>query len=138
MDKISVERCKTLQPIVRDKVLKILAKYPQIRVAQALRTIEQQNAISTKNTKAKGSQSAHVYGLAVDICILIDDGKSVDFNVQNYPYIIKEFKAEGFDWGGEWKGFKDYPHFQLPILSYNELGKNTFEINENLVKERLI
>ena len=42
---------------------------------------------------------------------------------KNFPHKIdhddlayKLFIAEGFEWGGDWEGRKDYQHFEMPSL----------------------
>jgi len=77
-------------------------------------------------TNAKGGQSIHNYGLAFDIVILYDlngDGiyetaswdmlKDFDKNGEaDWHTVVKFFKSKGWEWGGDWKSFKDSPHFQ--------------------------
>jgi peptidoglycan L-alanyl-D-glutamate endopeptidase CwlK len=72
-----------------------------------------------KVTNAKGGDSYHNYGLAIDI-VLIKDGKVAlwdtksDFDgdgKSDWMECVAIFKKYGWDWGGEWK-FVDAPHFQ--------------------------
>jgi len=76
-------------------------------------------------TKARGGQSYHNYGLALDIVLLKDtnnDGSfetaswetNVDFDKDgkaDWMKVIQIFKSNGWEWGGDWK-FKDTPHVQ--------------------------
>ncbi len=70
-------------------------------------------------TNAKAGESLHNYGVAID--------------VQKPPYgagtkkidksVADVAKTLGFEWGGDWPRFKDYPHFE------NRLGyKNATEL----------
>jgi peptidoglycan L-alanyl-D-glutamate endopeptidase CwlK len=60
----------------------------------------------------------HNYGLAFDVVLLYD--KNGDGNFESASWIIDEhwhkvaeyFKGKGYEWGGDWKKFKDAPHFQ--------------------------
>lgn len=71
-------------------------------------------------TNAKAGQSIHNYGLAFDIALIID-GKEASWNtvkdwdgdgVSDWMECVKIAKEEGWEWGGDWKTFKDEPHFQ--------------------------
>jgi peptidoglycan L-alanyl-D-glutamate endopeptidase CwlK len=135
MDKVSVDRIKLMHPKLRGELTKI---YEEInaaltgkaicRFAYTLRTFKEQDALFNKVpkvTKAKGGQSLHNYGLAVDIVLLKDkDGNgtfesaswetNVDFDGDGKPdwmEIVAIFKKYGWEWGGDWK-FTDKPHFQ--------------------------
>jgi len=64
----------------------------------------------------------HNYGLAIDFALRSVDGKDVtwdmgkDFDGDGKPdwmEVVEEAKKLGFEWGGDWKSFKDYPHFQM-------------------------
>lgn len=71
----------------------------------------------TWKTNAKGGQSYHNYGLAVDVCIINQTG--ADFNITED--IAGIFKSEGWQWMYDLIK-KDKPHFQLTFgLSINEL-----------------
>lgn len=68
-------------------------------------------------TNAKGGQSNHNFGIAMDFGVF-KDGKYLD---SSSPSIAeKVHKAVGaiagkygLEWGGEWTSIKDYPHFEV-------------------------
>ena len=140
MDKITIDRIQQLHPKVRSEADKIykdiceaLTGKAICRFSHTLRTFAEQNSLyaigrtkpGTKVTNAKGGQSYHNYGLAIDIVLLIDkDGNGThetaswdmktDFDndrIADWQEIVSIFKRYGWEWGGDW-GFKDYPHFQ--------------------------
>lgn len=135
MDKVTNERIEKLHPAVRGEVKKIIAECDsdlngraKIRVTQGLRTFTEQEKLynqgrttpGKKVTNAKAGQSIHNYGLAVDICLIID-GKDVSWEtakdwdndgVADWYECVKIFAKYGWDWGGNWKTFKDLPHFE--------------------------
>lgn len=135
MDKITQQRSQKLHPYVREEVLKILLDCDKaltgrakIRITQGLRTTDEQNQLyaigrskpGKKVTNAKGGQSIHNYGLAVDICLIID-GKTASWDttrdwdndkVADWYECVKIFAKHGWEWGGNWKTFKDLPHFE--------------------------
>ena len=79
-----------------------------------------------KVTNAQAGLSIHNYGLACDILLVIDtnkDGKfetaswdtKSDFDgdgVSDWMEVVAIFKKYGWGWGGDWKSFKDLPHFE--------------------------
>jgi len=83
---------------------------------------EQRDLFNDNKSKCDGTIkiSEHQKGLAFDIICYDEDGKltwDVDVFTTVAHYIL--FVAEttyGIDleWGGDWKSFKDRPHFQLP------------------------
>ena len=134
MDKVTLQRIAKLHPSVRHEVTCIinqcnekLTGRAQIRISQGLRTIAEQDEKYSQGrtnpgkivTNAKGGQSVHNYGFAVDI-VLIIDGKTASWDVKkdwdndrvaDWDECVKVFKAHGWNWGGDWKSFKDMPHF---------------------------
>ncbi|QSF43570.1 M15 family metallopeptidase [Paenibacillus tianjinensis] len=101
-----------------------------IQVTQGLRTIAEQDALYAQGrtkpgnivTNAKGGTSYHNFGVAIDFVLILPDGKNVtwdlktDFNsnnVKDWTEVVDEAKKLGFEWGGDWTSFKDYPHFQM-------------------------
>jgi len=89
----------------------------------AFRSFAEQNALyaqgrttpGKKVTNAKGGQSNHNYGVAVDLFQYTEDGSDAiwDETTDGFKKIVAAMKAKGFKWGGDWRGFKDYPHFEL-------------------------
>lgn len=62
-------------------------------------------------TNAKAGKSYHNYGLAIDVCE-IKEGKA-NWSLDMYKKVAPYAKKEGFTWGGDWKSFKDNPHFNM-------------------------
>lgn len=129
MDKITIDRIATAHPKIREELKNYyiecnnkLPKGVRLRFAYVYRSVEEQNKLYNqrpKVTNAKGGQSIHNYGLAFDIAILLDKDnngtfESIDWNISS-PYfklVVEYFKSKGYEHGGDWKNFKDYPHFQ--------------------------
>lgn len=91
-------------------------------VLEGLRSIERQREL----VKAGASQtvkSRHLTGHAVDLAAWVDN--QVDWSWPLYPKIADAMKKAAADlkipieWGGDWKQFKDGPHFQLPWKDYS-------------------
>ena len=133
-DLISIERIKKAHPKIREELAKIyteannrLAK-SRLRFAYVLRTFKEQDELFKKRpkvTNAKGGQSYHNYGLAVDIVLLYDSDGNGTFDsaswdvfkdwdkdgLRDWMEVVEVFKKYGWEWGGDWR-FKDMPHFQ--------------------------
>ena len=146
MDKYTEQRINKLHPSVREEVHKIIEECDKaltgkakIRVTQGLRTNKEQDdlyaigrtKLGKKITNARGGQSIHNYGFAVDICLVID-GKTASWDtakdwdndqVADWYECVKIFAKYGWDWGGNWKKFKDLPHFDKK--GYNNWRKLT-------------
>lgn len=101
-----------------------------ILITQGLRTIAEQDALYAQGrtkpgsivTNAKGGYSYHNFGLAVDFALLLPNGSSVSWdmnrdyngnNIKDWIEVVEEAEKLGFEWGGDWITFKDYPHFQM-------------------------
>lgn len=148
-DKVTLDRIQLLHPKVRDEVKNIylneiipaLSGKAICRFAYTLRTFAEQDALYAQGrtklfdangkklgvvTKAKGGQSIHNFGLALDIVLLKDtngDGTfdsaswedTIDFDKDgraDWMEIVSILKKNGWIWGGDWKSFKDKPHFE--------------------------
>lgn len=133
-DAISIARVAKLHPKIRDEVKALIeqaeAGFPadvKIRIVQGLRTIEEQDALyaqgrtkpGKKVTNAKGGSSFHNYGLAIDFAIIYGTELSWDImvdkdkdGVKDWQEVVNIFKAAGYEYGGDWKSIKDYPHLQ--------------------------
>lgn len=130
----SASRIQGLHPVVQKATVKLIehsyAKGIPILITQGLRTIAEQNDLYAQGrtkagkivTNAKGGYSNHNFGVAIDFCLLLPDGKNVswdnlkDGNLDSLPdwsQVVDEAKKLGFSWGGDWKSFKDLPHFEM-------------------------
>ncbi|MFD9626963.1 peptidoglycan-binding protein [Peribacillus muralis] len=76
-----------------------------------------------KVTQAKPGQSIHNYGYAIDYFLVSDDGKTALWTVnEKWRRVAAIGKELGFKWGGDWTGFKDYPHLEMTGgLSFTQL-----------------
>jgi peptidoglycan LD-endopeptidase CwlK len=155
MDKVTLERIELLHPKLRDEVKTIYSEIcsaltgkAMCRFAYTLRTFAEQDILYNQGrttpgkivTNAKGGQSYHNYGLAIDIVLVVDkDGNgsfetaswdvSSDFDgdgQSDWMEVVAIFKRHGFAWGGDWK-FTDKPHFEktfgFTIAQLQELNK---------------
>jgi peptidoglycan LD-endopeptidase CwlK len=94
----------------------------KLRVNEGYRSVEEQDKLYAQGrtapgntvTNAKGGQSYHNYGKAVDVVIMTNG--QPDWSRPITPDIAAYAKQQGFQWGGDWNtSFKDYPHFQMPL-----------------------
>lgn len=129
MDKLTIDRIAQAHPKIREELKlnyiecnNLLPKGVRLRFAYVYRSIAEQNVLYNqrpKVTNAKGGQSIHNYGLAFDYVIMLDKDnngtfETIEWNLKS-PYhkvVVDFFKSKGYEWGGDWKNFKDYPHFQ--------------------------
>lgn len=125
-----------LNPYVKEKAEQLVKnanarlKNYKMRITEAYRSKEEQDALYAKGrtapgsivTNAKGGQSMHNYGLAIDFALFTADGKKAFWDTKvdsdkdgkaDWMEVVEEAKKLGFEWGGDWKNFKDYPHFQM-------------------------
>jgi peptidoglycan L-alanyl-D-glutamate endopeptidase CwlK len=106
------------------------------RILSGTRTFAEQDALFKKKpkvTNAKGGQSNHNFGIAWDVGIF-ENGKyftgatkKEDKAYADLGALIKS-KVAGLEWGGDWKSFKDKPHYQLSV------GKTVKELLKLLEK----
>lgn len=90
-------------------------------VTEGLRTAERQAEL-VKAGASKTLQSRHLTGHAIDLAALV--GNEVRWDWPLYSKLATAMKQAAtevgvpIEWGGDWKSFKDGPHFQLPVKSY--------------------
>jgi peptidoglycan L-alanyl-D-glutamate endopeptidase CwlK len=129
MDQLTIDRIATAHPKIREELKNYyiecnnkLPKGVRLRFAYVYRSVEEQNKLYNqrpKVTNAKGGQSIHNYSLAFDYVIMLDKDNNGTFETIEWslasPYhkvVVEYFKSKGYEHGGDWKNFKDYPHFQ--------------------------
>lgn len=154
MDKVTLDRIKLIHPISRDEAGEIykeicsrLTGRVMCRFAYTLRTnAEQEDLYAQGRTKpgkivtyARGGQSYHNYGLAIDIVLLVDKDGNGTFEQVDYSTTSDNDKDGLSDWEEidyvfglyGWSGLYkpngkrwDFPHFQKTFgLSIAQLQK---------------
>ena len=63
-------------------------------------------------TNAKAGQSWHNYRCAVDVVPIVAGKPRWDVKDEVWQKIGALGKAQGLEWAGDWKRFREYPHFQ--------------------------
>lgn len=139
-DKLTLDRIELLHPKLRkeakeiyEQICRAVSGNVVVRFSWTLRTFKEQDEIFAQGrtkpgkivTKAKGSQSFHNYGLAIDIVLLVDKddngtfetaswSTNADFDkdgIADWQEVVEIFKRFGWEWGGDWR-WNDDPHFQ--------------------------
>jgi peptidoglycan LD-endopeptidase CwlK len=115
---------RRLQPLVERRANRVMERMEMLghsmRIVDGYRSKERQDELYAQGrtsagnivTNAKGGESLHNFGVAVD-CVFRREGYDAPKALwQTFGKIAKE---EGFEWGGDWPNFKDYPHIQMPL-----------------------
>lgn len=88
-----------------------------VRIICGTRSYAEQDALYKRRprvTRARGGQSWHNFGLALDFGIFSLDGKEYVEESPLYAVMGKlARKVQNAEWGGDWEDFKDEPHVQL-------------------------
>lgn len=124
MNQASIDRLKQVHPALAERVFAAAAALRlrgiQVEVVQGLRTFAQQDALYAQGrtapgprvTNARGGQSNHNFGLAVDLCPIAQGRPNWETPASVWEATGAE--AAGLEWGGRWKTIIDRPHVQLP------------------------
>jgi peptidoglycan L-alanyl-D-glutamate endopeptidase CwlK len=112
------------------------------RIISGTRTYTEQNALYRKGrfgnpppkvTKARGGQSNHNFGIAWDIGIFTQNGAYLPESPLYHQAGTTALAAGiiGLEWGGNWTGFVDQPHYQLATtgLSLSQVQQR-FELGQ--------
>ena len=90
-------------------------------VLEGLRTFERQRQLVAEGA-SKTLKSRHLTGHAVDLAPMIGGKISWDWPLYNrLAKIVKAAAAEEkvpLTWGGDWRTFRDGPHWELPWKKY--------------------
>ena len=90
-------------------------------VLEGLRTVERQKQLVNQGA-SRTMNSRHITGHAVDLAPMI--GGTVSWDWPLYHRLAKIVKSAAADekvplvWGGDWRAFKDGPHWELPWKFY--------------------
>lgn len=120
LDKVHPKLAQAITAVINN----LAAEGFHVEVVQGLRTFAEQDALfaqgrtkpGKKVTKAKGGQSNHNYGLAVDLCPFVGNQPQWE-DEAGFDRIGAAGKQEGLKWGGDWPNFPDRPHLELPGLT---------------------
>ncbi|MBT2639309.1 M15 family metallopeptidase [Bacillus sp. ISL-39] len=133
-----------LHPVVQKNkdvlIQKAAEKGIRVLVTDGFRSFEEQNQLYEKGrskegqivTHAKGGDSYHNFGLAIDFALLNKQGKALwdttydgnENGKSDWMEVVGIAKELGFTWGGDWKHFKDYPHLEMRFdLTINDLKR---------------
>lgn len=133
-----------LHPIVAAKEKELLSiagrKGIRVVITEGYRSSAEQNVLYRQGrsspgkivTYAKGGQSYHNYGLAIDFALKKPNGDIIwdmkydgnDNGKADWLEVVDIAKKLGFTWGGDWSDFQDYPHLQMDFgLSISDLKR---------------
>lgn len=142
LKKENISMPTALHPVVEERTNQLLQKMADkgitVVITDGFRSVEEQDILYEKGrttegsivTNAKGGESLHNFGLAVDFALKTESGEVIwdmefDGNgngLADWMEVVEAAKELGFEWGGDWIGFEDYPHLQLDFgLSLAEL-----------------
>ena len=90
-------------------------------VLEGLRSVDRQEQLVSSGA-SKTMNSRHLTGHAIDIAPLLNGKVSWDWPLY-YPLadavkLAAKEKNIPIEWGGDWRTFKDGPHWQLPWKEY--------------------
>ena len=121
-DKHTNRRIQKIHPLIRNSAKNFINDVQKklnikLRVTTGMRTITEQDELYKQGRTKKGKKvtwvtggySYHNYGLAIDV-VEIKNNQAI-WNTK-WQDISKIGKDKGFEWGGDWKGALDRPHFQ--------------------------
>ncbi|MEW9053791.1 MAG: M15 family metallopeptidase [Neobacillus sp.] len=122
-----------LHPLVKERSDQLVQQAAEkgivVVITDGFRSAEEQDRLFEKGrstegnivTYARGGESLHNYGLAIDFALRTPTHEVIwdmqyDGNqngVADWEEVVELAKVLGFDWGGDWARFKDYPHLQM-------------------------
>ena len=136
---------KLLHPEVQAIIPKFLDECKKqgliVKVTDTLRTKEEQDKLYAQGRTEAGNivtwvkypYSNHNWGMAFDICR--NDGKGAYNDSDSWFKKVGQVgKKLGLEWGGDWKGTPDKPHFELTKYGTTNTLVNKFGVFENFKK----
>ena len=126
LDRSNKNMASGTHAVVRETALEVIKRaYKEginVQISEGHRSYARQNELYAQGrtkpgkivTNAKGGQSWHNFGIAVDYFLTTNDGSKAVWTVNsNWRRVAQIAKGLGFEWGGDWTSFKDYPHLQM-------------------------
>jgi peptidoglycan L-alanyl-D-glutamate endopeptidase CwlK len=111
-------------PLVKERAEKFLEDCRHqgidLLVTSTYRDAESQNLLYAQGrtsggrivTRAKGGESFHNYRCALDVVPLVNGKPDWDGTHDIWGRVGAIGKANGLDWAGDWKSFRELAHFQ--------------------------
>lgn len=95
---------------------------PKPFLTQTYRSRQEQDALYAQGrtkpgkvvTNARGGSSLHNFRPSAAFDIAFRAGDAVTWDEKHFRTFAQIAKKYGLEWGGDWKSFKDLPHFQAP------------------------
>ena len=120
-----------LRPYVRVRAEEWLARCKEVgldpRISETYRSNKRQEYLYAQKLSTVKTTGAHGFRVALDY-FFIENGKAV-YPVAKMTAAAQIAKSLGFEWGGDWKSFKDMPHLQMlggVTLAQYRQGKRPF------------
>lgn len=143
-----------LHPLVEEKKNILLNQAAAIDInliiTEELRSFQEQDNLYARGrttpgnivTHARAGETYHNYGLAIDYALINENGDYIwdttydgNHNGKADWFEVADLAKDlGFEWGGDWQNFKDYPHLQMTFgLSIHQLqeGVRPAELIDN-------
>jgi peptidoglycan L-alanyl-D-glutamate endopeptidase CwlK len=130
LNSASYSRLRGVHPDLVRVVLRCAEDWPEkdtaFIVTCGVRTLEEQKILkargASRTLRSRHIPAANGYSHAVDLAFAIKDQVRWDWPL--YTKLAARMKTAAkkekvpLEWGGDWKTFKDGPHFQLPWVQY--------------------
>lgn len=118
----SLNSLRGIHPDLRRVIDRALQDSPlDFVVIEGLRTEERQRQLVASGA-SRTMNSRHLTGHAVDLMPIGPNGPAFDWPLYDRlgPAVKQAAEKEGvaLDWGGDWKSFRDGPHFELDRAAY--------------------
>ena len=120
--KRSLQRLEGVHEDLRSVMMYAITISPvDFAITEGLRTLDRQKQLLEAGA-SKTLNSRHLTGHAVDVAAFI--GRELRWDWPLYERIADSVKQAAkvvqipIEWGGDWKRFRDGPHFQLPWEIY--------------------
>jgi peptidoglycan L-alanyl-D-glutamate endopeptidase CwlK len=122
LDARAARALEGVHPDLRRIVLRAAALSPvAFTVTEGMRTLERQRKLMAVGA-SQTLRSRHLTGHAVDLAAKV--GGQIRWDWPLYDQLAVSMKRAAaeeqvpLDWGGDWKDFRDGPHYQLPWSHY--------------------
>jgi peptidoglycan L-alanyl-D-glutamate endopeptidase CwlK len=122
LDESSVQKLTGVHPdLVRVVNRAAEAKDIAFVVTEGVRAVKRQRELIAAGASTT-LRSRHLTGHAVDLAVKVGDEVRWDWPLyaELAEVVKRAARQEGvtIEWGGDWRSFKDGPHFQLPWSAY--------------------